>query len=373
MSNAQSETSLLPGLAPRQVKKAQPKFKQPALQYPQLLQQVETYLKQSGQTRYGGRRIVVKALSLLAFHLLLYALLVGQWITGWWAAVGCVVFALNQIAIGFNVMHDGQHGCFSPKKWVNQAAGYTMGILGGDSFIWKFRHLDMHHAFTNIHGADGDIDYYPFMRLTKKQPLLWWHRFQPYYAPLMYLLYYPVWIFGFDYRDYVLRRTSSVPLPAMSFYDHARFWGFKALFAVWFFVAPVYMLGWEKALIGAAIVLMVTSALVTTIFILAHLSEDQIFPEMELDGTMSDEWAIHQLRTSANFATNNPFWNWYCGGLNFQIEHHLFPWLSHVHYKKVQPMVQQFCKENGLAYHDRPSYRAALKDHWGYLIYLSRD
>jgi linoleoyl-CoA desaturase len=348
-----------------------PKYGKPVL-YPELTRRIEQFLKETGQTRFGERKMLPKAVFVISAHFVLYALLLSETITGWWAVLGCVLFALNQAAIGFNVMHDGHHGSFSPKPSRNRAAGYLIAWLGGDGFIWNFRHIGLHHPFTNIHEADSDIDFYPFMRMAPAQPHRWWHRYQHYYAPLLYPLYYPVWIFGYDYQDYFTKSTPSASLPVMTRADHVRFWAFKVGYFLWLFVVPMYFLGVQNVLIGASIVLAVTSVMIVTIFVFGHSSDEQIFPIMAEDGSIEDEWAMHQLRATANFATKNPFWNWYCGGLNFQVEHHLFPWLSHVHYRDVQPIVQQFCREHNIDYNDRPSYWAALKAHWRLLTLLSK-
>ena len=85
-----------------------------------------------------------------------------------------------------------------------------------------------------------------------------------------------------------------------------------------------------------------------------------------------DEWAVHQLKTTANFATNNRVISWLVGGLNFQVEHHLFPRVSHVHYPEISKIIKNACQEFGVPYIEYPKMRMAVASHITHLKSLSR-
>jgi linoleoyl-CoA desaturase len=81
---------------------------------------------------------------------------------------------------------------------------------------------------------------------------------------------------------------------------------------------------------------------------------------------------IHQIQTTANFATRSRLVTWFCGGLNFQIEHHLFPKMSHIHYPEVSKIVKATCQEYGIKYIEFPRVTAAMRSHWKLLYDLGR-
>ena len=86
----------------------------------------------------------------------------------------------------------------------------------------------------------------------------------------------------------------------------------------------------------------------STVFQMAHVVEGAAQPLPDEDSVVHTEWAVHQLRSTSDFGRNNVFLNWYVGGLNFQIEHHLFPNISHVHYRNIAPIVEETARELGL-------------------------
>lgn len=101
------------------------------------------------------------------------------------------------------------------------------------------------------------------------------------------------------------------------------------------------------------------------IFQMAHVIEEtEHHPFPHGTGTIDNQWAIHQLETTANFGTGNRFLNWYAGGLNFQVEHHLFPNICHIHYKAISKIVKETAQEYGVAYNEKPSLAAAVASHY---------
>jgi linoleoyl-CoA desaturase len=276
-------------------------------------------------------------------------------------------------AIGFNVMHDGAHGSFSKYKWVNSVAAFSLNILGGNSFMWNMKHNVVHHAYTNVDGIDDDIDIQPWMRMSETQKRYRLHRYQHLYFWVLYSVLYIFWIFVLDYQKYFKSKVGAVPLKKMSLSDHFVFWGFKLFHAFLFVGLPIYRLGWFDWMVSFTIFTVVAGFVLSMVFQLAHTVEHTAFPVAdEKTGRMEDEWAVHQIKTTANFATNNPVVSWLVGGLNFQIEHHLFPKISHVHYPAISKIIRQACQDYGLVYIEYPRVRYAVASHVAFLKQMGR-
>ena len=289
------------------------------------------------------------------------------------AIIECLVLGALTSAIGFNIMHDGGHGSFSRYKWVNDLAALSLNFLGANIFMWKTKHNVIHHAYTNVDGIDDDIDAKPFLRLCETQKFYKMHRYQHLYFWMAYSLLYLYWIFVTDYKKYFTKKVGAIPLKKMSFTDHLSFWSFKALHAFLFVALPIYTVGVGSWAIGFLIYGMFAGLLLSIVFQLAHTVEDTSFPVADVKSNkLEDEWAIHQIKTTANFATRNKFVSWFVGGLNFQIEHHLFPKISHIHYPEISKIIRRACEEYGIRYIEYPKVRYAVISHVAHLRHLGR-
>lgn len=277
----------------------------------------------------------------------------------------CMILGIDLAAIGFNVMHDGAHGSYSTKKWVNEAMSYSLNIMGGSSYLWKQKHNINHHSYTNIEGMDDDIDIKPFIRVHADQDGKWFHRFQHIYGLLLYGLTYIFWVFFNDFKKYFASRISDyTPLRKMDTKEHVIFWVTKVGYVGLFLVLPIFFAGLVTTLIGYAISVFVCGLVIAIVFQLAHIIEDMDF--VDTNGTsmkIETEWAIHQINTTANFATKSKSMTWFMGGLNFQIEHHLFPRISHVHYPQIHKIVKQACAEFDINYKEFPTFLSAVRSH----------
>jgi linoleoyl-CoA desaturase len=274
--------------------------------------------------------------------------------------------------IGFNIMHDGAHGSFSKYKWVNNMAAFSLNVLGGSSFMWNVKHNVIHHAYTNVDGVDDDIDIQPWMRMSSTQPRLAMHRYQHVYFWFLYSLLYILWIFVLDYQKYFKRRVGNMPIKKMTLADHLIFWSFKLFYLFVFVAVPIYVTGFMAWLIGFLTFTLVAGFVLSIVFQLAHTVEHTHFPMPGEGGKLEDEWAIHQLKTTANFAPKNKFISWLVGGLNFQIEHHLFPKVSHVHYANLRRIIKQACAEYGIPYIEYPRMSQAVVSHVSFLKQMGR-
>jgi linoleoyl-CoA desaturase len=328
-----------------------------------LKEEVDAYFDKNGLKKTGNWKLYSKTLILLPSAILLYCLL--MLVPMHWAVSSTLwlMFGLNMAAIGFNVMHDACHGSFSTKNWVNEVLGLTNNFLGGNAFLWKLKHNIIHHTYTNVDGVDDDINNMPFMRQCTSQPWKPMHRFQSVY---MFILYgfTSLFMFFMDYVKYFSKKIHTTPLKKMDLKEHVIFWGGKIFFIAFYIVLPIILLGWKGWLIGFVISQFTLGLTLAVVFQLAHVVEHAEFEAAGVDPVkIENEWAIHQIKTTANFAFSNKIITWFVGGLNYQIEHHLFPRISHIHYPAISEIVKATCERFELNYIYFPSTRAAVASH----------
>ena len=266
-------------------------------------------------------------------------------------------------SIGFNVMHDAAHGSYSDKDSINESFGYSLNLVGGNLLFWKEKHNIVHHTYTNVHKHDEDIDI-PGMRVNSHQEWKWYHQYQHFYWIFFYSLTYFLWIFVSDPSKYVFRkiRTDSAKKIPMTAKDHFIFWFSKIFYLTMFVVIPAYYQGIAYALVGFLILLPVCGLVIATVFQLAHIVEstDNVSAE---NGIIHDDWTAHQLKTTSNFGTQSKVLSRFVGGLNFPVEHHLFPKKSHIHYPAIRPIVKKTAERFGIKYNEEPTLWSAIRSH----------
>jgi len=337
----------------------------------ELKKRISLYFETTGKSPAGNSKLWTKAGILVTTLIFLYIHLVFFTPSAVFAIIECVLLGATVASIGFNIMHDGAHGSFSKSPVLNKMAAVTLGFLGGSHFMWNVKHNIIHHAYTNIDGVDDDIDARPFLRMASTQKKYKFHRFQHWYFWVFYCWLYIYWIFFADYKKYFARRIGEMPLKKMTAKDHFYFWLYKGISLAIFIVIPMVKVGVMDTVIGYLIMTLVAGFILSIVFQLAHTVEHTHFPmPNELSGKMEDEWAIHQIKTTANFATRNHIVSWYVGGLNFQIEHHLFPKISHIHYPQISKIIRQACKEYGVTYIEYKHMRQAVISHVSFLKHM---
>jgi len=339
----------------------------------ELKKRINDYFETSGKSVTGNKQLFIKAGVLFTAFLGLYIHLVFFTPSTIWAVLECVILGLVVAGIGFNIMHDGAHGSFSKYKWVNNVAAFSLNLLGGSSFMWNVKHNVIHHAYTNIDGVDDDIDIQPWMRMSSTQPKLKMHKYQHFYFWFLYSMLYILWVFVLDYQKYFKRKIGGMPLKKMTAWDHIVFWGFKAIYLFLFFLVPFYTVGFVPTIIGFLIFSVIAGFILSIVFQLAHTVEHTHFPvPHDESGKLDDEWAFNQLKTTANFAPKNKLISWLVGGLNYQIEHHLFPKISHVHYPAIRKIIKQACSEFNVPYTEYKKMSHAVISHVLFLKQMGR-
>lgn len=351
-----------------------PKFSNvPQSFHSELKRRISEYFQEVGKSPTGNFSLFSKAIILVISFLFVYVHLVFFTPGPALAIVECVILGGLTAAIGFNVMHDGAHGSFSRYQWINELAALSLNFLGANNFMWKTKHNIIHHAYTNIDGIDDDLDAKPFLRLCETQKHYKVHRYQHLYFWLAYSLLYFFWIFVSDYKKYFRGKVGDIPLKKMTFSDHLSFWSFKLLHLCLFIFLPIYTIGFMPWLVGFLVYGLFAGFVLSIVFQLAHTVEHTHFPvPNESTGKLEDEWAVHQLKTTANFATRNKVVSWLVGGLNFQVEHHLFPKISHIHYPAISKIIKKACEEYGIQYIEYRRVRYAVASHVAYLRQMGR-
>lgn len=332
-----------------------------------LKERVNDYFQQNKIERTGNIHLYSKAIILVTAYVAVYVHLVFFTPPALWAILECLLMGVLTSSIGFNVMHDGAHGSFSKHDFFNEMAALSANMLGASSIMWKNKHNIIHHTYTNIDGVDDDIEIKPLLRMCPTQKKRAIHRFQHIYVWFLYSLLLLFWLFFTDYQKYFRKKVGSIPIKKMSIGNHIAFWVAKLGYAFMMIALPIYLLGFTSWLIGFLVLTLSSGIILSVVFQLAHTVEETAFPVPDDKQQIENEWAIHQLQTTANFATRNKVISWFVGGLNFQIEHHLFPKISHVHYPAISKIIRETCREFNVNYIEHPKMRQAIASHASYL------
>lgn len=341
-----------------------------------LKKKVNDYFKEKGISTKGNARMVIKSLVMISMFLAPFVVLLTVPLPGWTIFPLAVMIGIGMAGIGMSVMHDAAHGSFSKWNWLNKLFGSSMYMLGGNVFTWKVQHNVLHHTFTNISGMDEDIDSKGIFRFSKETPVKKAHRFQHIYAFFFYSLMSLSKLFRDFFQLHIYYRAGHVRNQKSTLTKEYTKMIISKL--VYLFVAiglPLLLtsFSWWLIVLGFVIVHLTAGLIMSVVFQLAHVVEGLEQPVPNAEGNIENEWVIHELLTTSNFARKNRFITWLVGGLNFQIEHHLFPNICHVHYKHISPIVEQTVREFGVPYHSQPTFRGAVLSHLRVLKALGRE
>jgi linoleoyl-CoA desaturase len=342
-----------------------------------LTQRVNEHFKSTGTPRQANAEMKIKTVFMFSLYLAPFILMLTGVVHNPLGMLAmCMIMGVGMAGIGLSVMHDANHGSYSNKPWLNNALGYSLNVVGGNAFNWKVQHNVLHHTYTNIHDVDEDISPRGVLRMTPHGEWKAIHQFQHLYAWFFYGLMTLVWVFVKDFvrlvryqRDGMVKkqradiRTEWIVLIAT-----------KVLYFVYILVIPMLVLSitWGQWWIGFLVMHYISGFILAVIFQPAHVIDGTEYPLPDDGGNMENSWAIHQLLTTTNFANKSTAFSWYVGGLNFQVEHHLFPNVCHVHYRKISKIVEATATEFGIPYKSEPTFWDALVGHAKMLKELGR-
>lgn len=278
-----------------------------------------------------------------------------------------VLMSIGLAGIGLSVMHDANHGAYSNKPWVNTIMGYSLNLVGANCFNWKMQHNVLHHTYTNVHDEDEDISPRGVLRLSPHSKWKFIHKFQHWYAWFLYGLMTIAWMVVKDFARLIKYHKNGLAKKHKA--DIREEWTIliatKLVYVGYIFMAPLLLttLPWWAILVGILIMHYIAGFMLAIIFQPAHVIDGTEFPLPDETNTLENNWAVHQLLTTTNFGNKSRWFSWYVGGLNFQIEHHLFPNVCHVHYRKISKIVKETAQEFGLPYKSADTFIQALKLH----------
>jgi len=343
--------------------------KEPEFSFEALKAQVEAHLGGVGLPRKGSWPMLLKVGVLLVAWGLVYAGLLTFGPRSLVVAVGgTVLLAGTTLTIQLAVMHDASHRGLSGRAWLNRLASWTLTCVGASSIVWYHKHVRSHHGHTNEPGRDPDLDAEPLFRFCPQQPWRPWHRWQHLYAIPLYSLLALRWVWLDDLLD-ALRNTYGLR-------GRAYAWLLvevavcRVLHLGAFLVLPYLVVGRVGPVVGLYLLHWLLMGLAMPIvFQPAHVTGVQAFPA---ESDRPKDWALRQVTTTTDFGVRHRLLTWFLGGLNFQVEHHIFPTTCHQHYPAIQPIVKRYCRDHGVVYHEYPSFLAALRAHFTHLRNLGR-
>ncbi len=335
--------------------------------FAELRRRVNSYFEVNQISPKANASMYIKSLFYMGFVGVIYTVLLSG-VLGNAAVIPIYALLGVVIALGtMNIAHDALHGAYVTKSGLNRVLGFVMDLCGAISFYWKQEHTIEHHTFTNIDQHDSDLNAAVQLRLCPSAPYHSYHRFQHLYAPFLYSLNLLHWVFVSDMKRMInIIRNKHEGNKKPSAKEIMNIFPLKLLHLFAFVILPMIVLpvAWWVVILGYIAYLLAAGLMITTIFQLAHIVEDVAFPMPNEEGIIEDSFALHQLATTCNFATQSRLVNFLIGGLNFQVEHHLFPHICHIHLSKIAPIVKSTAAEYGIPYHENPTFFGALKSHF---------
>lgn len=333
-----------------------------------LRERVDAYFATTGRTPRDCPQMYAKSAIVLSWCAVMYTLLILAAGTWWLAAPLALLLGLSVATAAFTVQHDGNHGAYSNQRWINKLASITLDLLGGSSYVWARKHNTIHHSYTNVSGHDDDINIGILGRLSPQQKRLKFHRVQHYYLWILYGFLPVKWQVYDDFRDVIVGRIAGHRFPRPKGWDLVTFIAGKAFFFSLAFVIPLFFYPWWWVLALYGIMSLVLGISLSVVFQMAHCVEEAEFPQADPEtGRIESSWAEHQVETTVDFAPRNRVLAWLIGGLNFQIEHHLFPQICHVHYPALARVVEETCRDFKLKYRAHETFIAGIVSHFRWL------
>lgn len=343
----------------------------------ELRENVTKYFDEKKLSQYGNVNLFLKTAFMFILYLSPYLLMITGIINSFAGVLLCwFVMGLGKAGMGMAVMHDANHKSYSPKSWLNRLMGNTIYLLGGSPITWQYQHNTLHHGFTNIDGYDEDIDPGSVLRFSPHKPLLRMHRYQYIYAWILYGLMTLTWVTTKDFKQLVQYKKEGVALSNKQ--SNIQLWFVlilsKLLYYIVFLIIPIVILpfAWYWIVVFFLVMHFTSGFILTVIFQTAHVVPSSKYPLPDAKNTLENNWAVHQLFTTSDFAPRSKIFSWFIGGLNYQVEHHLFPNISHVHYNKISKLVKEMAHKYHLPYHVQPTFFSALSAHRKMLKKLGR-
>ena len=338
-------------------------------------QRISEHFESRGKSRHATFGMVLKTILLLALFFVPYGMILSNRVAPLGMLGLAVVMGVGLAGIGFAISHDALHGAYSSSPLINSLLGRSFDLLGANGYMWKITHNVIHHTYTNIDGVDEDLTVSPLLRLSPGAPLRRVHRFQHLYGFATYATSTLFWVFVKDFKYFLARDIGPYKDKKHPPGEIANLIVSKLLYVGWAIVLPLLVLqvAWWQFVIGFVVMHLTAGFILGVIFQLAHVVEGTDYPVPDRQGCIAEAWLVHEMATTADFARRSRLLSWYVGGLNYQIEHHLFPRVCSVHYPALSPIVQAVARKHGMPYHDQPTLWSAIRSHYRMLRKLGPE
>ena len=329
---------------------------------------VNEYFSKNNIKLHGNWKIYIKTIFMTLLYLAPFIFMISGLISSVVLVLLCwVIMGLGMSGLGMATMHDANHGSFSKSQKVNRFFGNSLYLLGGFPANWRYQHNTLHHGFTNIEGHDEDIAPPGILRFSPHRPLKKIHGYQHIYAWFFYSLMTISWIVTKDFTRLKKYKDMGAKLSGKRTYKRllVDLIVSKVLYYSVFLVIPLLTISvaWYWVIVGFMLMHFTSGLVLSTIFQTAHVVPTSEYPVPDKEGELSNNWTIHQLYTTCDYSPGSRIFSWLVGGLNYQVEHHLFPYISHIHYGNISKIVQAKAREYNLPYHVNKSFATAVWQH----------
>ena len=342
----------------------------------ELRARVKAYFQSTGISPYANPMMWLNTALIFLVTFGCYGMILSGQLSEPVMLILCVGMGIGFAGFGAGIAHDASHGAYSRHRWINRLLAQTLNLMGANEYNWRIKHNVLHHRFPNIYAKDEDVKISPQMRVSPSAPLIPANKYQHLFAIPAYATVSLSWlcydlIQFFDFRkvhgrglDHPQQRNELIQLVS---------WKLFYLFYMLYLPYVVLAIPFWKILVGFFTLHLVLSMIIVLVFQVAHLIQETQHGFPDFDGRIEDTWAVHQIKTTANFACRNRLLTWYIGGLNYQIEHHLFCGICSCHYPALKTIVQKTCEEYGVQYFEHPTFAAALRSHFLYLKQMGQS
>lgn len=342
--------------------------------YKDIKARTEEYFSNEKKSINANGQMIVKTIFIILTFLGLYGLLITNsfnYITG---LLYCILLGLIHPLFFINIGHDAIHSTYSNRKWVNRLLQYSLNLIGLNTYINTKLHLMVHHNYPSIEGYDIIIEEYSILRLSKNQPFQKIHKYQVYYAPVIYSLFAIFLIFSIDFVLFKRTRMGDVTPIVHPKSEWFRLYFGKLCYLFFALILPLMVINvsWYWIVSGFFIIHMISGLVLAIVGVLNHQIDDSVFPEPNSNGFIMNSKKDHELEVTIDFLPYNKLALWYFGGFNTHTAHHLFPEICHLYYIPITKIIEQRAPLFGLKY-QKTTLRNAIVSHFRYLKKLSKN